>query len=154
MIKITSTLLESLRLVENTIGERIFDSLSMLYDTQRGGGSFVQELKSLDKQQLDSVLAFLKSVGFDVPANATPQAVHRTIVDAITASPSSSQERNEFAMGGDDDDEDEDEPEFVVTDKKLGITVRQPRMRDDPAAAERHLAGQFGYRGRSENDDE
>lgn len=153
MIKITSILLESLRLIESTIGERIFDSLSMLYDTQRGGGSFIQELKSLDKQQLDSVLAFLTSVGFDVPANSTPQAIHRTIVDAITASPSSSQVRNEFAMGG-DDDEDEDEPEFVVKDEKLGITVRQPRMRDDPAAAERHLAGQLGYRGRSENDEE
>ena len=154
MIKITTILLESLRLVETSIGERIFDSLSMLYSAHRGSGPFIQELRGLDKMQLDSVLSFMKEIGFGdaVGPSATPQAITRAITDAVASSSSSSSSRNDFSRGG-DEEEDDDEPQSF-TDQKTGLTIRKPRPdRDDPAASERHLAGQIGYRGRSEDDE-
>lgn len=158
MVKITSTLFESLILVENTIGERLLDSLSLAYATHRGGGPFIRELNSLTRPQLEAVMSFIRQAGYDVEVGpgATTKAIHRAITDVVASESSSSSASHADTSTAidleDDDDDDDDEADF--RDPITGIVIRKLKLnQDDPEASERFLANQIGYRGHREEED-
>ena len=138
MVKLTSTLLEAVRLNENAHGERLFSSLSFAYERSRGGNAFIQELNSLSPQDLSAVVAFMQEAGFKVSQAGGPGGVKRQIIDAVAQDSSGSSSSSHDRSAEISDDADEEIEELVP-----GVRPKRRHGAGEDGGDERDLASKM-----------